>query len=533
VFSLAGFVSGSLALLVLASSAAAAPANDSFGKAVDLRVGQTVPGTVNGATKQRGEPQHANSLATHSVWYRFRAKRKVALGLNTCDSNFDTVLAVYTGRRLRSLRPVEFNNDGGCGDGSRVTFTARPGKTYRIAVVGFSGSGRFQLRVRSVNTPPNDDFADAAPLTLGSSVNGTTRNATRELNEPRHDRKSADQTVWFRLRVPAAGMVEVNTCQRDFDTVLAVYTGRRVDRLTRVTSNDDACGLGSRVTFAAEPGRTYRIALAEYSRGSGRYRLVARSAGAPASAAAAPGNDAFGSAVDLRVGRTVAGTVNGATKQRGEPQHANSLATHSVWYRFRAKRKVALGLDTCDSNFDTVLAVYTGRHLRSLRTIEFNNDGGCAGGSRVTFTARRGKTYRIAVAGFSASGRFRLKVRSVATPPNDDFVDAAAITLGTPLNGTTRNATRELGEPRHSNGNPRTIWFRLRVAAPTTVELSACSGGFATLTVYTRRRLSNLTRVDGEGCSVRFAAQAGTTYRIVAETCCRGGPVRVTSRAVP
>lgn len=250
-------------------------------------------------------------------------------------------------------------------------------------------------------------------------------------------------------------------------------------------------------------------------------------------AMAAPSNDAFANAGNISAGKAFAGTVNGATKQRGEPQHANSLATHSVWYRFRAKRKVALGLDTCDSNFDTVLAVYIGRRLASLRPVEFNNDGGCGGGSRVTFTARPGKTYRIAVAGFSDSGRFRLKVERVNTPPNDDFIDAAPITLGTPLNGTTRNATRELGEPRHSDNAPRTIWFRLRVAAPTTVELSTCSGGFATLTVYTGRRLSNLTRVEGDGCSVQFSAQAGTTYRIVAESYGGGRPVRVTSRAVP
>jgi hypothetical protein len=249
------------------------------------------------------------------------------------------------------------------------------------------------------------------------------------------------------------------------------------------------------------------------------------------SAAAAPGNDDFGRAADIRAGRTFAGTVNDATKQRGEPQHANSLATRSVWYRFRAKRKVALALDTCDSNFDTVLAVYTGRRLRSLRAVEFNNDGGCGGGSRVTFTARRGKTYRIVVAGFNASGRFRLKVRAVATPPNDDLVDAAPITLGVPLNGTTRNATRELGEPRHTYNYPRTIWFRLRVTAPTNVELSTCSGS-GTITVYTGRRVSSLTQVES-GCEVQFPAQAGTTYRIVVESCCGGGPVRIRSRALP
>jgi hypothetical protein len=253
--------------------------------------------------------------------------------------------------------------------------------------------------------------------------------------------------------------------------------------------------------------------------------------GAASSAAAAPPNDAFSKAATIRVGTSVKGTINGASKQRGEPQHANSLATKSVWYRFHAKRKVALGLDTCNSDVATVLAVYSGRSLRSLRPVEFNNDAGCGGGSAVTFTARRGQTYRIAVAGFSASGPFQLRVRAINVPPNDDFADAAPITLGTPINGTTRDATRELDEPRHSTSAHRTVWFRLRVAAPTTVELSTCSLGYPSITVYTGPRVSNLTRVEGGDCDVQFAAQPGVTYRIVVESS-GSGPVRLTSRAV-
>jgi hypothetical protein len=133
------------------------------------------------------------------------------------------VVAVYTGRSLGGLRVVDFNNDG-CrgGGGSRVTFTARRGRTYRIAVAGFAAAGRFRMLVRAVPTPPNDDFLDAAPIRLGTSVGGTTENATRELGEPRHDGKSADQTVWFRLRVDAPATVALDTCQHAFDTVLRV-----------------------------------------------------------------------------------------------------------------------------------------------------------------------------------------------------------------------------------------------------------------------------------------------------------------------
>ena len=117
-----------------------------------------------------------------------------------------------------------------------------------------------------------------------------------------------------------------------------------------------------------------------------------------------------------------------------------------------------------------MLAVYTGRSLGRLRKVEFNNNG-CGKRSRVTFTARPGRTYRIAVAGFAAGGAFRRSASRIRVPPNDDFADAPAMTLGEAFSGSTRNATRELGEPRHEFNGSRTVWFRLTVTAPTAVEV--------------------------------------------------------------
>ena len=250
------------------------------------------------------------------------------------------------------------------------------------------------------------------------------------------------------------------------------------------------------------------------------------------SASAAPRNDDFGDGARLRVGQTVRGNINGATDQRGEPRHANTLANKSVWYTLRARRKTTVLLSTCSrTTFDTVVAVYTGRSLRGLRRVEFNNDG-CGSRSRVTFTARPGKTYRIAVAGFTASGSFRLSASRISVPPNDDFADAVAMTLGEAISGTTRNATRELGEPRHQFGGSHTVWFRFTVTAPTVVEVSTCGAG---VTVYTGSSVRSLTRVQpitGTGCTEQFTAQPGTAYRIVAESGGSGGAYRFSTRAV-
>lgn len=248
--------------------------------------------------------------------------------------------------------------------------------------------------------------------------------------------------------------------------------------------------------------------------------LCAGSLGSAAAASAAPRNDDFADATALRLGRDVRGNITGATKQRGEPPHAGSLATHSVWYRFSAKRRTGVLLGTCSASFDSVVAVYSGRRLTRLREVDFNNDG-CGsggGGSRVSFTARRGVTYRIAVAGFTAGGRFKLTVDRIFTPLNDDLADAVALTPGSGISASTTSATRELREPGHADNDPHTVWFKVRVATQTDLTLNACNGSYPTLTVYTGSSMTTLRRVATESdCSARFTALPGITYRIVAE----------------
>jgi hypothetical protein len=245
-------------LAVSAPAAIAAPKNDNFARAKTLRVGQTLNGTVNAATKQSGEPRHAGSLANHTVWYRIRVRSQTAVLVSTCTASFDTILAVYTGSSVRNLREIEFNNDGCSGDGSRVTFTARRGKTYRVAVAGFVDRGTFRISAQRISVPPNDDFADGVSVGVGEGITGTTRNGTRELREP----GPGAHTVWHRVRVDAASNVLLDACSNGYASI-SVYTGSSIDSLTGVTGG--SCS----ITLAAQPGVTYHLQLA----GNGGYRL--------------------------------------------------------------------------------------------------------------------------------------------------------------------------------------------------------------------------------------------------------------------
>ena len=57
--------------------------------------------------------------------------------------------------------------------------------------------------------------------------------------------------------------ITVDTCDSDFDTLLAVYTGDSLDSLTEVASNDESiiCGSESLVRFQSTAGTRYLIAV--------------------------------------------------------------------------------------------------------------------------------------------------------------------------------------------------------------------------------------------------------------------------------
>jgi hypothetical protein len=383
------------ALLVMASPGFAA--NDDFAHARTLRVGATLKGSIKGATKQRGEPRHGGSLATHSVWYRFRAKRKLALGLSTCSANFDSVLAVYSGRSLRSLRAVEFNNDGcgSSGGGSRVTFTARRGRTYRIAVAGFAAKGKFRLEATRVATPPNDDFVDAVPIRLGESIPGTTRNATRERGEPRHN-FNGPHTVWFRFSVAAAGEARLETCSAaGYGPGIAMYTGGRVDRLTQVAATDSC-----RAQFAAQPGVSYRVVV-EGSGSGGGFRLRARTAMPPA-------NDDFANATPITLGSSTNATSRDASREPSEPRGYGYPHPFTVWFRLSVAATTTVAFNACASPFSVRLNIYRGDQLSQLTPL---NNLGC--GSTVELELG---VYSIQ-AEADTEGDFNLSAQAVPPPP--------------------------------------------------------------------------------------------------------------------
>ncbi len=119
----------------------------------------TVNGNNFGATSEGGEPAHAGVGAFASVWYSWTAPASGAITIDTIGSDFDTLLALYTGNNLNGLMMVASNDDivYGVDVQSRVTFSAVAGVTYQIAVDGYNGdTGNIVLNWTGASAPAAD-----------------------------------------------------------------------------------------------------------------------------------------------------------------------------------------------------------------------------------------------------------------------------------------------------------------------------------------------------------------------------------------
>jgi Ca2+-binding RTX toxin-like protein len=128
--------------------------------------------------------------------------------------------------------------------------------------------------------PANDNFANA--LVLGgppASVLGSNVQATTETGEPIHAGVvPAGPSVWWTWTAASTARVLIDVCATNFDNVLAVYTGTAVGALTPVASDDDDCGLGARVGFAASAGTVYKVAVAGFNGSAGSFTLAVSAA---------------------------------------------------------------------------------------------------------------------------------------------------------------------------------------------------------------------------------------------------------------
>lgn len=163
-----------------------------------------------------------------------------------------------------------------------VTFTnieATAGGSYQAIVANEFGVATSQIAAINVISRPltlSDNLADRMTLGAPSWVGaGSNVGATVEPGETNHVGAPSGRSVWLAWVAPSNGVTTVSTRGSTFDTLLAVYTGPDMTRLTNVVSDEDSGGFyTSTVRFNAVLGTEYLFAIDGYGGTDGNVLLT-------------------------------------------------------------------------------------------------------------------------------------------------------------------------------------------------------------------------------------------------------------------
>lgn len=365
------------------------PPNDYFTNATKVpAAGGTYFANNRFATLEDGEPHHASvDTAVGSLWWSYTPTVTTNVFIDTTGSTIDTVLAIYTGTTVSNLHLVVATNDVGNRREAYLGLPVQAGTGYRIAVASASADslGSIQLRIapgggRDV-TPPA--VFVASPLS-GLSVSNQLIMVTGTAADPTPNASGVSE-VFLSVNGNIAATALGTT---NWSAPALLQPGVNTLKVTSV----DAAG-----NYSASVTRQVHYLPNN------------------------PVNDIFANALPLVATPefvTVANT--NATKEAGEPHHAGNAGGKSVWWLYQPPADGVLVLNTTNSTFDTLLAVYTGSTVGNLTEIASNDDAyeGIPGGfSQIVQAVRASSLYYIAVDGYDGvSGQVVLNYSFTPAP---------------------------------------------------------------------------------------------------------------------
>ncbi|MEO8428937.1 MAG: M36 family metallopeptidase, partial [Verrucomicrobiota bacterium] len=340
------------------------PPNDNFTNAIKVpSVGAVYLSNNKLATVEPNEPKHGGlPNPGASLWWLYSASSDTDLLIDTAGSDFDTVIAVYTGNSLKTLQSVISADNIAKRKQAFLTLHAAKGISYHIAVASANTNGTGTLNLRFA--PNGQPDLNPPVISVTSPPSGLVLATNRVLVtgaafDPQPNASGIDQIL---IRVNTVfGPGSSDQTQSESGSILGALAAtpnivlstnwsrivalREGLNLIQVTANDIAGNLSDPISLEV----TYR----------------------PLD----PLNDIFANAIPLtqNAGTNVVNTAR-ATKEFGEPLHANNEGGKSVWWTFQAAADGLLSLTTTNSDFDTLLAVYTGSRVSALTALAANDD---------------------------------------------------------------------------------------------------------------------------------------------------------------
>ena len=424
-------------------------ASDNFADAAAISGDGNRMNDTLGATGESGEPQHGGNATPASVWFRYTAAEDGTVTARSEHSDYDTVLAAYSGTALANLQPLAANDDAPSATWSEVTFPVNSGQNYYIALDGKSGAGGAGNLVW--------EFEEGAPTAPEITIEQPASNPLTD--------GSADV---------AFGSVATNSSSQRTFTIrndgTATLTGLAAT-VDGTHSANFAAGALSAMTLPPDATATFTVTFSPSATGPRNAALHIAS------------NDADEVPFDIALGGTgteppidnfadafsIAGTGNrsvgttGSTGEVDESQHAGNATTASVWFTYSATEEGTLTVRSEGSDYDTILAAYSGTALSNLILITENDDFSPNTWSEIAFPVADSEDYLIALDGKNgATGTGSLTWEFQAGFPE--------ITVEQPLNTELADgsANIDFGSVETGMSSPLTFTIRNSGTAPLT-----------------------------------------------------------------
>jgi VCBS repeat-containing protein len=367
-------------------------------------------------------------------WFSWKASAGGIVTFTTAGSTFDTEMTIYTGTPP-NLTEVGSDDDRGGFFNSEVRFNAVQGTTYLVKVKGFEGAtGRIVVSFKLQNTTSQLPVITTTPASQTVAVGADVAFTVVA--------QGADLTYqWYKNDTAIPNQTS---------TRLDVRNVQEADAARYTVKITPALG-GTSLTVESLPailqiGEPNTAAVDKFKNSA----KLDSTGPQLASMSLLPIKNAGGSLSRGYSGSQVFSTF-GASKEAGEPNHDGVVGGASQWFTYQAPQSGTLRVSTEGSNFDTLLAIYTGpgTDFESLKVIASDNNSGKDGITSVaSLSVTNGTVYYIAVDGVKgASGAVKLSyefgLAPVITqqPARQDVVLGSSATLSVAtLSGRTPNS---------------------------------------------------------------------------------------------
>jgi hypothetical protein len=372
------------------------PPNDDFNNAISFSPPYSTSQVVDFATTAGDDPVFSCALGgqkTMSVWYSYTPVKSGKLILNTAASTYTNVTAVWVGTRgsLTSL---------GCSSSGELQVNVISGTTYYVEIASYftsliSHPGILNISVTQLDAP--DDFSKTNPA-----------NAAADL--------PANPTLTWEA---STGAVSYSYCiDETNDNTCTTWVNNGA------STSKSLSGLKANTTYYWQVRATNTGGDTHANAGPASHWSFTTIAG--------PVNDDFDSPTDLILPFSITQDLTLASSAVDDPNINSPCAFgekyyKTVWYSYTPAQSGALTVDTFTSNYDTILAAWTGSR-GSLTSLACNNNYAGQGlQSRIQLLVSAGTTYMIEVANYNngTPSNPSLVLHAAFTPPPDAFLKTA------------------------------------------------------------------------------------------------------------